>query len=45
LFERHGENIWERVMTTPSNTPRNKKAMRLAILVVVALAVWFVVFR
>ncbi len=32
-------------MTGPRNTPRNNKAMRLAIIVVVAVAVWFVVFR
>ncbi len=32
-------------MTTPRKTPRNSKAMRLAVLLVVAVAVWFVVFR
>lgn len=32
-------------MTAPRKTPRNSKAMRLAVLVVVAVAVWFVVFR
>jgi hypothetical protein len=30
---------------TPGKTPRNSKALRLALLVVVAIAVWFVVFR
>jgi hypothetical protein len=32
-------------MTAPRKTPRNRKAMRLAVLAVVAVAVWFVVFR
>ena len=32
-------------MIDPRNTPRNTKAMRLALIVVVAIAVWFVVFR
>ena len=32
-------------MTERRNTPRNTKAMRLAVIVVVAVAVWFVVFR
>jgi hypothetical protein len=32
-------------MIDPRNTPRNNKAMRLALIVVVAIAVWFVVFR
>jgi hypothetical protein len=32
-------------MTGPRNTPRNNKTMRLAVIVVVAVAVWFVVFR
>jgi hypothetical protein len=32
-------------MTTPRQTPRNNKAMALAVLVVVIVSVWFVVFR
>jgi hypothetical protein len=32
-------------MTGSRNTPRNNKAMRLAVIVVVAIAVWFVIFR
>lgn len=32
-------------MTTPRKTPRNSMAIRFAVLTVLIVAVWFVVFR